>query len=198
MSIANFKNFFTMSNLSKTKYLPCLLTLFRQYGYDGATLSKISEATGLGKASLYHHFPKGKDEMMTTVLDYLQDFMQQNIIAVLQSEGDVLTRFQRMCDRLNEVYEGGKKPCLFAVLLMGSARDVFHERVKTIFQVWIDEMTKVLVDAGLDRKLSQERAEDVAIAIQGALILSHGLDDFAIFQRIIKQIPQSIAESKII
>jgi len=178
--------------MSKAKHIPCLLSLFRQYGYDGATLTKISKATGLGKASLYHHFPNGKDQMVTTVLDMLQDFMQTNVLFALQSEGDVLTKFQKMCDRLTEVYEHGEKPCLFAILLMGSARDVFHIQVKTIFQLWIDEMVKVLVDAGLEQKLSKERAEDAAIAIQGALILTQGLDNTSIFQRVVKQLPQKI------
>jgi TetR/AcrR family transcriptional regulator, lmrAB and yxaGH operons repressor len=188
MSSSNLKNI----SMSKAKHIPCLLSLFRQYGYDGATLAKISEATGLGKASLYHHFPNGKDQMVTTVLDMLQDFMEAEILTALSGNEDVLTKFQKMGDRLTEVYGNGEKPCLFAILLMGSARDVFHDRVKTIFQMWIDRMTKVLVEAGLEQKLAKERAEDAAIAIQGALILTHGLDDTSIFQRVVKQMPQKL------
>jgi TetR/AcrR family transcriptional regulator, lmrAB and yxaGH operons repressor len=184
-----------MSTISKTKYIPYLLDLFRQYGYDGATLAKISEVTGLGKASLYHHFPKGKDEMVETVLNSLQDFMQEQVITTLDSEGDILARFQKMCDRLNEVYEGSDKPCLFAILLMGSARDVFHDRVKIIFQTWIDAMVRALQEAGLEQKLARERAEDAAIAIQGALILTHGLDDTSIFQRVVKELPEKLCHS---
>lgn len=75
--------------MPKDTYIPCLLRLFREYGYDGATLSKISQATGLGKASLYHHFPGGKDEMVETVLDYLERWSGENILPVLQSQGDV-------------------------------------------------------------------------------------------------------------
>jgi TetR/AcrR family transcriptional regulator, lmrAB and yxaGH operons repressor len=182
--------------MSKTKYLPCLLELFRQYGYDGATLAKISEATGLGKASLYHHFPKGKDEMVTTVLDFLQDWMAQNILPALQTKGSVVAKMELMCDRFNQIYQGGEKPCLFAILLMGSARDVFHDRVKAVFQVWIEAMAEVIAESGLDRKLAKEKAEDIAIAIQGALILTHGLDDISIFQRVIKEIPQKLSQFK--
>ena len=63
--------------MPKTDYIPSLLQLFRQHGYDGATLSKISQVTGLGKASLYHHFPKGKDEMVQEVLAYLEESINQ-------------------------------------------------------------------------------------------------------------------------
>ncbi|RYZ76568.1 MAG: TetR/AcrR family transcriptional regulator, partial [Proteobacteria bacterium] len=43
--------------LSKTEILSVLLSEFRISGYEGVSMSRISEVTGLGKASLYHHFP---------------------------------------------------------------------------------------------------------------------------------------------
>jgi AcrR family transcriptional regulator len=63
--------------MSKQTHVPSLLDLFRQLGYDGVTLSKISQVTGLGKASLYHHFPGGKDEMVETVLIALEQGLEQ-------------------------------------------------------------------------------------------------------------------------
>jgi len=181
--------------MPKETYIPCLLQLFRQYGYDGTTLSKISEATGLGKASLYHHFPGGKDEMVQTVLDYLEQWLTANILSALQGEGDALTRFQRMGDRLNTLYEGGNQPCIFAILLMGSARDTFHASVSALLRAWLDAMAGVLVESGMDAALARQRAEDGAIAIQGSLILSRGVDDPTIFQRVIQQLPANLCQS---
>ena len=37
-----------------------LMAVIRREGYDGASLAQLSKATGLGKGSLYHHFPSGK------------------------------------------------------------------------------------------------------------------------------------------
>lgn len=82
--------------MPKDTYIPCLLQLFRQYGYDGATLARISEATGLGKASLYHHFPGGKDEMVQAVMDYLERWLAENVLPSLQGEGTALEKLQRM------------------------------------------------------------------------------------------------------
>lgn len=178
--------------MSKDTYIPFLLQLFRQYGYDGATLSKISEATGLGKASLYHHFPGGKDEMVNAVLSYLEQWLEQNILQDLRSDGDALTRFQRMCDHISDLYEGGQQPCLFAILLMGSARDVFHPKLQTLLHTWVDAITVVLIKAGLDETQAKQRGEDAVIAVQGSLVLSHGLNDFVPFQRVIKQLPPQL------
>lgn len=178
--------------MPKETFIPCLLRLFRQYGYDGATLAKISEATGLGKASLYHHFPGGKDEMVETVLNFLEVELERHVLQALRSPGAAATRLQRMCDRFNELYEGGKQPCLSAILLMGSARDVFHDRVRVLYRTWIDAIAQVLVEAGMERQLARQRGEDGAIAIQGALILSQGLNDPSAFQRVLQQLPTKL------
>jgi TetR/AcrR family transcriptional regulator, lmrAB and yxaGH operons repressor len=180
--------------MPKETYIPCLLRLFRQYGYDGATLAKISEATGLGKASLYHHFPGGKDEMVEAVLDFLENWLAQNILQPLSKPGDPHTRLQQMCEQLNEFYEGGQQPCLFAILLLGSARDVFHAKVKSLFQAWVNAIAQVLIEAGMNPTLAQQRGEDAAIAVQGALILAQSLDDPAPFQRVIQQLPHKLGQ----
>jgi len=175
--------------MPKETYIPHLLRLFRQHGYDGATLAKISEATGLGKASLYHHFPGGKDEMVETVLDYLASWMEQNIVQPLQSPGDPVARLRAMGDRLKDVYEGGRQPCLSAIVLMGSARDLFHQRVQSLYQTWIAAIAAVLTETEMAPSLAQDRATDAVIAIQGALIVAQGLNDPTPFQRVIEELP---------
>ena len=182
------------SAMAKAKYVPNLLQLFRQYGYDGATLSKISEATGLGKASLYHHFPGGKDEMVEAVLDYLEEATERQIMQALRSEGDAQTRLRNMCNAISELFEGGKQPCVFAVLLMGSSRDVFHDKVEVLLRSWIDAIAEVLMAEGLDKTLAVERGEDAVIAIEGALILSQGLNDCSSFERVISRLPQELCQ----
>jgi AcrR family transcriptional regulator len=131
--------------MAKETYIPSLMRLFRQYGYDGATLSKISIAAGLGKASLYHHFPGGKDEMVEAMLDYLECWLEQNILQTLNSPDEPLFRLQHMCDseallrsadRVNEVYEGGKQPCLFAISCSPAQNFTFVPAVRSLSLVY--------------------------------------------------------------
>jgi TetR/AcrR family transcriptional regulator, lmrAB and yxaGH operons repressor len=178
--------------MPKDTYIPCLLQLFRQYGYDGATLTRISEATGLGKASLYHHFPGGKDEMVQAVMDYLEQWLATNVLPSLQGEATAVEKLERMCDRLSELYEAGQQPCMSATLLLGSARDLFHDRVKTRYCAWIGAVAEVLVNAGFDLTTAQQRGEDMVIALQGSLIVAQGLNSPEIFQRSLQQLPQQL------
>lgn len=178
--------------MPKENYLPCLLQLFRQYGYDGATLSKISEATGLGKASLYHHFPGGKEEMMTSVLAYVEGWLDTNLLPSLQGDGTAQLKLQRMGDRLLDLYEGGEQPCLFAILLSGSARDTFHAQVQQLFETWIAAIAAVLMAEGMEKSVAKQKAEKAVILVQGSLILSQGLNDIQIFQRVIGDLPTEV------
>lgn len=180
--------------MSKQKHVPSLLDLFRQYGYDGVTLSKISQVTGLGKASLYHHFPGGKDEMVETVLLALEQGLEQIISDILHREGDALTRLQAMCDRISKAYNSGEKPCLLAALSLGSAKAVFHDQVQRLLQMWTNVIATVLIEAGMDEELARQRGEDGVIAIQGALILAQGLGNPAPFQRVIQQLPDQLCQ----
>src|SRR5687767_6837809 len=54
--------------VDRADLLPLLAEVFRSHGYEGATLALISQATGLGKGSLYHFFPGGKAQMAADVL----------------------------------------------------------------------------------------------------------------------------------
>ncbi|MFQ4138273.1 TetR/AcrR family transcriptional regulator [Nodosilinea sp. PGN35] len=177
---------------AKQTYVPPLLDLFRQYGYDGVSLSKISQATGLGKASLYHHFPGGKDDMVTTVLDALDRWLQETALEALESEGDALARLTRMGDRIGAAYSHGHRPCMLASLMLGSARDDFQPQVEGMVRRWMGAIAAVLTQAGMPASLAQERSEEALVAIQGALIVARSLNDAAVFERTMQRLPQQL------
>jgi len=54
--------------MSRDEVVERLVGVFQRCGYDGASLSELSAATGLGRSSLYHHFPGGKEEMARAVI----------------------------------------------------------------------------------------------------------------------------------
>jgi TetR/AcrR family transcriptional regulator, lmrAB and yxaGH operons repressor len=181
--------------MSKQTYVPSLLKLFREFGYEGVTLSKISQATGLGKASLYHHFPGGKAQMAEAALVEVNHWLETNILQILDRPEMPIAKFQSMCEEVSQFFDRGQNSCLWAVLVMQqSSDDLFHPQISWGFSQWIEAIANVLISAGLDETLAKERGEDAMMAIQGALILSHSLKDFAPFQRVLKQLPEQLCQ----
>ena len=74
--------------LSRQEVVERLVTVVRRLGYDGASLAELSKATGLGKSSLYHYFPAGKDDMVRAVLEHLEQDMGAVSATVALRDGD--------------------------------------------------------------------------------------------------------------
>jgi TetR/AcrR family transcriptional regulator, lmrAB and yxaGH operons repressor len=100
-----------------------------------------------------------------------------------------------MCAETNRFFERGENSCLWAVLVLEASSDnLFHTQIRWAFSQWIEVISNVLINAGLDKTLAKQRGEDTIIVIQGALILCHSLKDFAPFDRVLRQLPLRLCE----
>src|SRR5258708_38282466 len=88
-----------------------LTEVFRRKGYDGASYADLTEATGLVKASLYHRFPGGKEEMVDAILSEVDRQFVEYVLAPALGEGDPKERARRMGRRLREFYDSGRSWC---------------------------------------------------------------------------------------
>lgn len=178
--------------IPKEEVLDRLTRVFRQVGYEGATLSRLSEATGLVKASLYHYFPGGKADMAESVLARANTWMKDEVLAPLAGPGTPTKRLQAMADALNEFYSGGRDGCLLGLLSHGEARDRFHDHVRAALGHWAGAIAMVLEEAGIPAALARERGEDAVILVQGALVVARGLGDSAPFARTVAALPEQL------
>ncbi len=175
--------------MSKEEIVVQLLNVFRQYGYDGTSLSQISQVIGLSKASLYHHFPGGKEEMATAALDYLDSWLEANILKLLRnSDAPPFERLKAMLENVELVFDQGRKPCLWAVLTLEGGSDRFHTQIKQTLSRWIEAIAVVLQEIGIDAEQAKYQSEDAIVRIQGSLVLARGLDNTDLFNRTIKEL----------
>ena len=182
-----------MSNfMDKPTLIRSLLSIFREYGYEGASLSKISERTGLGKASLYHHFPNGKQQMAQDVLSYLEQWREDNIFIHLQSNASPIERLEALTYSLKQVYENGHVACILAVLTLSEAHQTFLPQIQPVFTRLIESISVVLQDAGISEEQAFERAQDTVIRIQGSLILSRALQSPKPFLQLMDKLPKQL------
>ena len=178
--------------IDKSAIVSKLVPVFRQYGYEGTTLSRISKATGLGRASLYHHFPGGKQGMAQAVLTYLDQGFDATILEPLRSDQVPIDRLKAMSESLNQFYNRGQDPCILSTFSLGEGHDLFHDQVRQALQTWIEHLTQVLTEAGVSDQQAQQRAEETVIQIQGALVLVRGLSQTEPFERIVQNLPDRL------
>ena len=161
----------------KADLLPALDECFREHGYEGASLARISAATGLGKGSLYHFFPGGKEEMLSTVLAEIDGWFEREVFAPLRpgEPGGALA----MIDAVDGYFRSGRRVCLVGALALTDSRDRFAEAIKSYFERWVEALAMSFGSS----VGAQRSAEEIVAVIQGAILLSRALNDPGVFSR---------------
>lgn len=177
-------------SVSRPVIIASLAQVFREQGYEGASLSRLADAAGLRKASLYYHFPGGKEEMAEAVLHDLLTWFDENLFAILRGPGEPIDRLEFLVSRLDEHFEGGDSIDLFGFMALGATRDRFASYLTDFFSNWIGSLSKCLIEAGLPRELAVQRAADAVMEIEGALCLSRALGDNGPFARVMRRLPR--------
>ena len=178
--------------LSKPDMLGRLMDLFREKGFDGASLSDISESTGLGKSSLYHHFPNGKEEIALQVLAHLEEQLERALFEPMRSTAAPGKKLDRMLDTIDSFYEGGKKACLLERLCASVDASRFRRPLGRALNTWIEAVEALGVESGLPRAAARLRAEDLVVRIEGALVVCAGTGNTSVFARTIRDLRQSV------
>jgi TetR/AcrR family transcriptional regulator, lmrAB and yxaGH operons repressor len=161
-----------LHKFSENAVLNTLIELFRQHGYDGASLSRIMGATGLVKASLYHRFAGGKEDMAAAVIDRVAQTFAKSVLAPLAEPGDPTERLQETGKRLLKFYGSGVNPCLLDTLTLNRENSAVRARARSTLQYWVNAFTKFAKECGLPSDIARQRAEDAVAAIEGGLILA--------------------------
>ena len=173
-----------------------IFTVFRDRGFEGATLSEISQATGLGKSSLYHYFPNGKEDMVAAIFSLLSRWMAGNVLEPLRGTGTPAQKLRTMLRAFDELYDGGRNACVLGALVSGGGRARFQAELQSSFETWIDALRDLAVEAGVPRREARQRAEDAVVRFEGALIVAGGLGDPGPFKRAARQVERDLLASQ--
>ncbi|CAO4143656.1 TetR/AcrR family transcriptional regulator [Methylorubrum extorquens] len=169
----------------RSDVLPLLAEVFREHGYEGASLSLISKATGLGKGSLYHFFPGGKEEMAGAVLAEIDGWFEASVFRPLREGEDPTAAVAAMFATVADYFRSGRRVCLVGALSLSDARDRFAGRLRDYFARWIEALAAALGRAGHPSASVGMLAEEAVGGIQGAVVLARALDRPEVFERIL-------------
>lgn len=155
-----------------TALIEALFDIFRNHGYEGTTISLLSEVTGLQKSSLYHHFPKGKEDMLKAVVSYVSKQIQQHIIApLLDTQIKPENRFGNMIATIKAFYSDGRKNCLLNVLNLGDAKVEINKLQNDDYSAWLNALIQLGEEVGMSQPEANNWAERFLIIIEGALVI---------------------------
>ena len=180
--------------ISDSDFLDAALELFRTRGFEGVSLSQLSEATGLEKASLYYRYPGGKGEVILAVVNRVIAWFQEHVFAPLRSEEIPRRRVSIVAEQLRVFYHDGTKPCITDVLSLSGGSEELAATLKIAVQAWMKAFSDIAKESGFSAAVARSRAEEAIIRIEGSLVVARVLGDKAPFQRTIKLLPDLLTE----
>lgn len=177
----------------KADAIALVAEVFRELGYEGASMSAITARTRLSKGSLYHFFPGGKEEMAAAILAHVDGWFVTEVFTPLE-QGDPQEAIARMWKSVDTYFQSGRRICLVGAFALDETRDRFAGAIRGYFKRWISALERALIRGGRDARQAKAAAEEAVIAIQGALTVARALDDTALFGRNLRRLQRRLAE----
>ncbi len=175
---------------SREEAVDAIMKEFRKSGYDAASLARLSAATGLGKSSLYHYFPNGKEDMAKAAGARAAELVVEAVIEPLTGEGDLKARLNKASAGLSKFYNGGKTSCLVDLFTIGEAEAAAPGLAKSMAEAVLRALASVAEESGHAKKQAKLVAERAVIELEGALVLARALGSTRPFQRMLSRLPE--------
>ncbi|MFD4503496.1 TetR/AcrR family transcriptional regulator [Streptomyces sp. NPDC058457] len=146
--------------------------LIAERGLEGMSTREVLARTGAPRGSVYHHFPRGRAELIELAIDHSRQWMQDQIDAIrARTPQDVVTGY---IDIWRRVVEGTdfRSGCAMAGVTTGGHDPAILDRAEAAFNATADALAVRFEQVGLAPAEAAQRATLLVIAAEGAVILS--------------------------
>lgn len=174
-----------------------LIRTFIRYGYDGASVRLLAAASGLSKASLYHHFPNGKPAMIASLARCQIAELHQAAFAHLHyPDAGGFMALSNVCRGFASYFLHYNGRCLLMALTQQHSTNPeelapTQDLIRRQFDDWTAQLSERLVEIGRKPKRAAREAQELLATIYGACAMGRLLDDPAHVQRSLRRLAKS-------
>ncbi|MEU8632146.1 helix-turn-helix domain-containing protein [Amycolatopsis sp. NPDC048633] len=182
-------------SIDEAHLLDLLVAVFREKGFDGTAIADLSAASGLQRASLYHRFPAGKEEIADAVLTKVGERFQW-ILAPMGEDSDIARGIGETARRLGDFYGAGTLSCVLDTMTLAGTPAKLRDHARALGKAWVDAMADASRRAGRRPEDAQRAARDVFLRVEGALVLARVLGDTDAFAEAVALMPSLLLPQK--
>lgn len=151
--------------------------LFMQNGYRSVTLRDVADALGIRQASLYYHFPAGKEELFVAMAERVFQRHRTGIeAAVERAPGDLASRLMAVADWL-----GSQPPVNFLAMVHSDVSALDPERAHRVstaaYDALFTPLRRIFDDAqarGETRPIHSDMVSGFFISLMDGISVSVG------------------------
>ena len=154
--------------------LDALLNVFSAKGYEGASLQELATACSRSKASLYHHFPGGKAQMIEQLIARCRDSLDQQAFAglvKLKGKKSARSALEQFIDGFARYLQQHQGNCLLATLAL-TQPGLLGDRQAEQSNRWLKDLSRACEQLGHKPKAARRLAQASLARLYGSLTLA--------------------------
>ena len=177
-----------MKSDSKEQMIEGALALLAQQGLQATSFSEVLKLTKAPRGSIYHHFPGGKDELVTEALKLLE---KRTIKSIQDLDGSnpekIVEGFLGLWRYLLTTYDFSVGCSAVAVTVATNSPELLKQS-ESIFESWQKVLSKRFIKAGIKPKQAAEFTTTLIAASEGAVVMSRAAKSMEPFERVTVQL----------
>ena len=150
--------------------------LFYEKGYVSVGLAEIIAATNTSKGSFYHHFPKGKEQLLITCLEKVQldviEDMEQHFVKHQNFKEAIISIFTELIRMFEEKGQIVGYTFTSMVSEIGVVSDEVREKCGSLYTRIEQVISNQLQIRGVSLDIAQQKALMLTSLIEGSIMLS--------------------------
>jgi TetR/AcrR family transcriptional regulator, lmrAB and yxaGH operons repressor len=157
------------------------IKLLASRGLEGTSFSEVLELTGTPRGSVYHHFPGGKDELVSAAVE---GALRRALDLMATKDGapavEVAEYFLGAW-RQTLTGSGFRAGCALVAVAVATESAKLREQTADAFRRWHDHLAGLLERGGLPAAAANRHAALLLAACEGIVIISRSLGDLSAF-----------------
>src|SRR5260221_11604750 len=157
---------------SKEQMIDGAIRLLATKGLQATSFSEVLTLTGAPRGSIYHHFPKGKNELIAAALDVSSQRTLQLIETQRGESARAITEFFLDLWRKLLVHSQFQAGCSVLAVTIAADSEELRLKAASIFDAWQKKLTELYIEAGVDPDIAADFSFELISASEGSVVVA--------------------------
>ena len=162
--------------------------LLARRGLQATSFSTVLAETNAPRGSIYHHFPGGKEELVTAAIEATLQHALNLIDRDMGASAVEVTQSFLAAWRGLLTYAHFDAGCALVAVTVAAETDALRQRTAEAFRVWQDKLARALEAGGLSEAAARPTAILLLAASEGAVVICRAEQDIRPFDLVAAQL----------
>jgi AcrR family transcriptional regulator len=155
---------------------------------QATSFSTVLAETNAPRGSIYHHFPGGKEELVTAAIDVTRQHALNLIDQDMGASAVDVTKSFLAAWRVLLTYGHLDAGCALVAVTVAAETDALRQRTGEAFRAWRDKLARALGAGGLSEADASSTATLLLAACEGAVVICRAEQDIGPFDLVAAQL----------